>query len=204
MLHDLMMRDADTALLESYTGEIREVFDYYESLINEYGLVGQSEYRMFIDWYLPKGGNSVVNQDGNSAILTLNYAYTLGNAADIMEWLGYREKASVYRTQARKYAEIVRKLCFDPQKGLYADDPAKTFYDQPTSPGFGSVRIAPQPGQLNRIDATYPSPRGKIGVNLSFGEEKRATGQVTLPEGMYGEFVWNGQTRTLKSGTNEL
>ena len=133
MLHDLMMLEGDKTLLESYTGEIQEVFDYYESLINENGLVGKSEYQMFIDWYLPRGGNSKVNVDGNSAILTLNYAYTLKNAANIMEWLGYRKKAKVYRDQGIKYAEITRKLCFDEEKGIYADDPEKTYYDQRAS-----------------------------------------------------------------------
>jgi hypothetical protein len=133
MLHDLMMLDGDEEYIGSFTGEIQEVFDYYESLINENGLVGKSEYHMFVDWYLPKGGNSPVNGDGNSAILTLNYAYTLKNAAEILDWLGDRSKANHYRVQSRKYAEIARKLCFDEKRGLYADDPEKTFYDQRAS-----------------------------------------------------------------------
>ncbi len=136
MLNDLMMLEGDKYLLESYTREIQEVFDYYESLINENGLVGKSEYHMFIDWYLPnggRGGNSHVNRYGNSAILTLNYAYTLNKAADIMKYLGYRNKAVSYKNQSRKYAEITRKLCFDEEKGIYADDPEKTFYDQRAS-----------------------------------------------------------------------
>jgi alpha-L-rhamnosidase len=133
MLHDLMMRDGEKKQIETYTGEIQEVFDYYESLINENGLVGKSNYQMFIDWYLPKGGNSKVNKDGNSAILTLNYAYTLQKASEIMNWLGYNDKAMRYADQSRKYAEITRKLCFDPHKGVYADDPEKTFYDQRAS-----------------------------------------------------------------------
>jgi alpha-L-rhamnosidase len=130
LLHDLMMLEGDRKLIESYLGEIQEVFDYYESLINENGLVGKSEYTMFIDWYWPRGMNSPVNREGNSAILTLNYAYTLNKAAGIAEWLGYREKAGWYRTQSRKYSEITRKLCYDPERGIYADDPGKTFYDQ--------------------------------------------------------------------------
>ena len=72
MLHDLMMLNGEKALLKTYTGEIQEVFNYYESLIDENGLVGKSAYPMFIDWYVPKGGNSIANKDGNSAILTLN------------------------------------------------------------------------------------------------------------------------------------
>jgi hypothetical protein len=88
---------------------------------------------MFIDWYLPKGGTSEVNKDGNSAILTLNYAYTLKNAAKIFNWLGYSAKAEELSDRSRMYAEIVRKHCFDETKGIYADDPEKTFYDQRAS-----------------------------------------------------------------------
>jgi len=133
MLHDLMMLEGDDEIIESYLGEMQEVFDYYESIINENGLVGKSNYHMFIDWYLPKGGNSLVNKDGNSAILTLNYAYTLQKASEICEWLGYKDKANGYKAQSRKYAEIVRKLCYDEHSELYADDPELTFYDQRAS-----------------------------------------------------------------------
>lgn len=133
MLHDLMMHEGDATFLSTYLGEIEEVFAYYESLINEQGLVGKSTYMMFVDWYLPKGGNSPANKDGNSAILTLNYAYTLNKAAEIVAWLGYTEKAQRYRDRSRKYAEIVRRWCFDPEKGIYADDPEKSFYDQRAS-----------------------------------------------------------------------
>lgn len=133
MLYDLMMLEGAPSSIEPYLGEIEEVFEYYESLINDTGLVGKSGYHMFVDWYVPKGGNSKVNRDGNSAILTLNYAYSLKNAAAIFEWLGYREKAARYQSQSRKYAEIVRKNCYDEKRGLYADDPGHTFYDQRAS-----------------------------------------------------------------------
>lgn len=133
MLHDMMMRFRNKNEIKGYLGEIDEVFDYYKSLKNEHGLVGKSEYEMFIDWYLPRGGNSEVNKDGNSAILTLNYAYTLKKALELLSWLGYNEKASYYLAQSVKYSEIVRKLCYDAEKGIYADDPEKTFYDQRAS-----------------------------------------------------------------------
>ncbi|MBS3769369.1 MAG: family 78 glycoside hydrolase catalytic domain [Bacteroidales bacterium] len=309
MLHDLMMLDGNKKLIESYLGEIQEVFDYYESLINENGLVGDSKYHMFVDWYLPKGGNSPVNKDGNSAILTLNYAYTLSNAGDIAEWLGYRKKAAYYRAQSRKYAEIVKNLCFDPDRGIYADDPGKTFYDQrasilailadahtsaekkelmrkvldedteydskanlfyyfylfeamkktgvgnftetlkpwekivekgmtatpekrieqnprsevhpwtahpvhyyftlvagiePDSPGFRSVNITPQPGQLKNIEATYPTKHGNIILNMQFDKEGKVEGNITLPDEMTGSFRWKGEKKLLQPGPNKL
>ncbi len=309
MLHDLMMQEGDKKLLESYLGEIQEVFDYYKSLINENGLVGKSEYHMFIDWYLPKGGNSEVNKNGNSAILTLNYAYTLKKAAEILDWLGYREKAAHYRNQGRKYAEITRKLCFDIGKGIYADDPARTFYDQrasilavlcgahsevesgelmkkvlddkthfdseanlfylfylfeamektgvgdftkelqpwkdmvdmgmsgtpekrieqdprseihpwtahpvhfyfslvagirPTSPGFKSVCISPQPGNLKTIKANYPTQPGTISLDLKFDDSGKANGSIKLPGGMVGKWKYQGDNFVLKEGVNKI
>jgi hypothetical protein len=309
MLHDLMLLEGDKTLIESYTGEIQEVFDYYESLINENGLVGKSQYQMFIDWYLPKGGNSEVNKDGNSAILTLNYAYTLKNAANILEWLGYREKAKIYRDQGQKYAEVTRKLCFDTDKGIYADDPEKTYYDQrasilavlsgahskeenkammqimlddnthfdseanlfylfylfeamektnvgnftkelqpwndiikmgmsgtpekrieqhprseihpwtahpvhfyfslvagikPTSPGFKTVEIAPNFGGLKKIKTNYPTVNGIISLDLSLDKKGKINGNISLPNGTTGVFIWNGKNANLKSGFNEL
>jgi alpha-L-rhamnosidase len=133
MLHDLMMLDGDKVLLKTYLGEIEEVFAYYESLINEKGLVGKSNYMMFIDWYLPKGGNSIANKNGNSAILTLNYAYTLKKAAELVSWLGYSELANEYKDRSLTIAKTVRKQCFNSETGIYADDPEQTFYDQRAS-----------------------------------------------------------------------
>ena len=308
MLHDLMMLDGNKEFISSFMGEIQEVFDYYESLINEQGLVGDSEYHMFIDWYVPKGGNSPVNKDGNSAILTLNYAYTLQNAAEMAEWLRYREKAEYYRVQSRKYSEIARKLCFDNERGIYADDPEKTFYDQrasilavlcnahseeenealmqkildentefdskanlfyyfylfeamqktgagnftgtlkpwqkivemgmsgtpekrieqhprseihpwtahpvhyyfslvagiqPTSPGFERVRIAPNPGDLEIVEATYPTKHGNILIDLDIPDGK-PEGFIQLPEGVKGVFEWGGEEMVLGEGMNEV
>lgn len=133
MLYDLMMLEGKKESIEKYLGEIQEVFDYYESIINENGLVGKSNYLMFIDWYLPKGGNSPFNKDGNSAILTLNYAYSLQKAADILDWLGYQDGAFNYRSQSQKYAKTVKKLCFDETRGIYTDDPTRHYYDQRAS-----------------------------------------------------------------------
>jgi len=307
MLHDLMMIEGDPSELEQYLGEIDEVFGYYESLMNDNGLVGKSEYPMFIDWYVPKGGNSEVNKDGNSAILTLNYAYTLQKAAGILQWLGYRQKAELYRTRADKYAETVRRLCFNPEKGIYSDDPARTFYDQrasilailagahtpaekrglmekvledpslfdsranlfyyfylfeameetgigdfarvlrpwkdiadmgltatpekrveqhprsevhpwtahpvhfyfslvagirPVSPGFERVQIAPNPGRLETIEAACPTIHGKIKVKLHFDKSGQAKGEIILPAGITGDFIWHREITGLKEGTN--
>ena len=309
MIHDLMMLEGKQESITPYLGEIEETFEYYESLINSQGLVGKSQYHMFIDWYLPKGGNSAVNKDGNSAILTLNYAYSLKNAAEIFEWLGETSKASYYLGQSLKYAENARKLCFDEKRGLYADDPAHTFYDQrasilailcdahtkeesaqlmnkvldrntefdskanlfyyfylfeamaetgtgnfseqlepwqamldlgmsgtpekrveqnprseihpwtshpvhyyftvvagikPTSPGFSSIEIRPNLGELKRLDVSYPTVRGNVELSVTLNDREEISGEILLPEGMQGTFTWKDVQLQLKPGKNVL
>ena len=74
---------------------------------------------------------------------------------------------------------------------------------QPTAPGFAKVRIAPHLGKLNDLAGMMPHPKGDISVSV-----KRAgqgvSARVVLPEGVSGEFEWNGQTRGLSGGSNEF
>lgn len=73
----------------------------------------------------------------------------------------------------------------------------------PSVPGYGAVRIAPQPGPLRRLNAKVPTPRGVVGEDLRF-EGGAVHGTVTLPEGMSGTFAWNGQSTALRAGVNAI
>jgi hypothetical protein len=75
---------------------------------------------------------------------------------------------------------------------------------RPAAPGFRRVRIAPCPGPaLEWLEATLPHPEGEIRVNLRFADGA-VTGQVTLPAGIDGEFVWKGKTTALVSGEQDV
>lgn len=70
---------------------------------------------------------------------------------------------------------------------------------RPASPGFGSVRIEPHLGTLDRLEATMPHPRGAISV--SYRREGAALeARILLPAGLRGEFAWGGLTRALREG----
>lgn len=74
---------------------------------------------------------------------------------------------------------------------------------RPAAPGFARVRIAPQPGTLRHIDLVMPHPRGTVKVKAEFaGDGVEAA--VTLPRGVGGEFVWRGQARQLRGGTQRV
>ena len=72
---------------------------------------------------------------------------------------------------------------------------------RPASAGFKSVVIAPQPGGLKRIKASMPTPHGVISVDLSF-DGSAVEGRVVMPEGLAGEFRWNGTIQPLRPGAN--
>ena len=74
---------------------------------------------------------------------------------------------------------------------------------RPASAGFGSVEIAPCPGGLKRIEASVPTPRGAVSVDLRFdGDAVRGT--VTVPDGLPAVFRWRGVSRPLSSGVNAV
>ena len=74
---------------------------------------------------------------------------------------------------------------------------------RPASPGFRTVRIAPQPGRLPEIVSSTPHPDGFIKLHLAFTGH-RCQGTVDLPRGITGVFVWQGETVPLAGGQQEI
>ncbi len=69
----------------------------------------------------------------------------------------------------------------------------------PASPGFGSVRIEPRPGNLKRISAALPTPRGLVRLEVDLrGAEPYAA--MRLPQGLDGSFVWKGKQNPVSEG----
>jgi hypothetical protein len=71
----------------------------------------------------------------------------------------------------------------------------------PASPGFRTVRIAPQPCHLTQLAGRVPHPRGELGVALDLVKQRA---EVVLPRGVTGTFVWKGRTTALKSGRQRI
>jgi hypothetical protein len=73
----------------------------------------------------------------------------------------------------------------------------------PGSVGFGSVRIAPNPGTLEHFEASMPLRNGEIRVRyLHDGNQARFT--LRLPEGLTGILIWSGRQYRLHGGEQEL
>jgi hypothetical protein len=74
---------------------------------------------------------------------------------------------------------------------------------EPSSPGFGTVRIAPHLGKLTTLSAVFPHPKGMIEVKYQRqGSGIAAT--ITLPASVTGEFLFHGRSEPLNPGENRI
>ena len=66
--------------------------------------------------------------------------------------------------------------------------------------GFKRVVIRPFLGKLTRASGAIPHPAGEISVSLRLESDGKLSAEVTLPEGVTGQFDWRGWRRPLPSG----
>jgi hypothetical protein len=132
MVKDYMMYVDDKPFVEKQLSNIQQSLWWFENHLNENGLLGKSEWAYFVDWYRKvkgegNGGTAKVSRDGNSAVITLHYIFTLQNAAKIFAYCGKNYESEQYLLKAKKLQESVLKTCFDEKTGMFYEDPAKTF-----------------------------------------------------------------------------
>ncbi|MDQ2655868.1 MAG: alpha-L-rhamnosidase, partial [Bacteroidota bacterium] len=71
---------------------------------------------------------------------------------------------------------------------------------EPSEPGFKKVKIQPHLGALAEANGVVPHPLGNIQVSLRRTGRNGVTADITLPDGLTGEFIWNNETVPLKGG----
>ena len=75
---------------------------------------------------------------------------------------------------------------------------------EPSSPGFSRVRIEPHPGKLKFVEGVMPHPRGIISCSLRRQGSAGIAGEIILPEGLAGDFFWQGKKLELKQGKQTI
>jgi hypothetical protein len=74
----------------------------------------------------------------------------------------------------------------------------------PAEPGFRSVTIAPNFGDLAFVKATLPHPAGRIAVDLRKTARNGIEGEILLPQNLKGTFVWRDKSVELKGGSQRI
>lgn len=139
MVHDYWMHRDDPAFVNSKLMGVRNVLEWFERRIDpQTGLLGPLPYWTFVDWPAEWpwseanhiGGQPPGAVDGGSAIVSLQLAMTLRDAAALFEANGDPAQAARYRDLAARLNAATLKLCWDENRRLIADTPAKKEFSQ--------------------------------------------------------------------------
>jgi len=74
---------------------------------------------------------------------------------------------------------------------------------KPSDVGFNTVKITPHLGNLNRLKADMPHPKGRISVEYQKTKEGLIA-RINLPAGLQGVFELNNTKKVLKEGVNSF
>lgn len=131
MMHDLWWYHGDASFLHQFLPGMRDVLGWFDRRITPSGLLGKLDWWDFVDW-TPQFKNGVPPQepDGQSSILSLQFAAALQNAADLESSFGKEYFARQDHALAERITKAVYAKCWDPARGLLADTPAHTSFSQ--------------------------------------------------------------------------
>jgi alpha-L-rhamnosidase len=131
MVHDFWMYRGDAAFVNGQIPGTRTVLDWFLRRQRADGLQGKVPWWPFVDWGADfKDGVPPQDQDGGSAVLTLQFVEALRDAAELERTHGDAHIAENYERAAERAAMAVRKLCWNAKHGLLADTPAQKHFSQ--------------------------------------------------------------------------
>ncbi|WP_170831138.1 family 78 glycoside hydrolase catalytic domain [Arachidicoccus rhizosphaerae] len=135
MLHDYWMLRPDQNFVKNYLAGASQVLSWFENRIDSStGMLGPLNWWNFVDWNPAfKNGVPAGVSEGNSSVITLQYALTLQQAANLFAGFNQYKKSEHYAALANKLAQATYKSCFDEQRGEMADTRDKNQFSQHAS-----------------------------------------------------------------------
>jgi hypothetical protein len=153
MMHDLWWYNGDAEFLRQFQPGMRDVLGWFESRLTSSGLLGRIEWWDFVDWTNDfKDGVPPQEPDGQSSILSLQFAQALRDAAEMESGFGSAERAAHDRALADKIILAVRRTCWDPARQLIADTPARKHFSQHANILAVLSGAVPMPGEKKVIE----------------------------------------------------
>ena len=129
MIYDYWIHRTDDAWILSLLNGVRDVLQWHEQRLAANKMNGYLEWWNFVDWVWDDGGTPD-GRDGGSAILTLQYVYTLQQAEQLFRHYGRNQEADHYKHLAAELAKATYDLCWDQKKMVMSDSPKKKYYSQ--------------------------------------------------------------------------
>jgi alpha-L-rhamnosidase len=133
MLHDLYSYGGDAEFVRRHLRGADGVLNWFATRLTPSSLLGRLEWWNFVDWVEERGfdfGEPPFDAGGQSAILSLQFALALREAADLERASGTPRRAAEYEDLAGKIIASVRELCWDESRRFFADTPSKKTFSQ--------------------------------------------------------------------------
>ncbi|MFK8058153.1 MAG: alpha-L-rhamnosidase C-terminal domain-containing protein [Saprospiraceae bacterium] len=142
MVYDYAMHRNDPGFVREMLPGVLGVLDWYDARINRYGLLERTDWWNFVDWTEEwpwdnerrEGGVPPQDIEGNSLLLTLQYAYALRLSEEIFRWQSDSKSqafAKTLHTRRMKLLETIKKLQHK-DTGLFPDLRGANGYSQHT------------------------------------------------------------------------
>ena len=131
MVAEHWRRFGDLSLVRENLRAIDGVLEWFSGCVDGTGLIRRSMYWDFIDWATTwEAGVPSVGEDCHMAVASAMYVYFLRAAADLADLCGRTSTGDEYRTRADRCAEAIERLCWDEDRGLYADETNHAYFSQ--------------------------------------------------------------------------
>ncbi|MDY9919203.1 MAG: alpha-L-rhamnosidase N-terminal domain-containing protein [Proteiniphilum sp.] len=142
MVHDYWMHREDPAFIKECLPGVKSILQWFADRIDtNTGILGPIPHWNFVDWPKewpwsneePTGGVPPGGVTGGSSILSLQLAYTLKDAIELLKEFGEDELTVRYQQLYESLCENTWLHCWDENKQLMADDVKRTSYSQHAS-----------------------------------------------------------------------
>lgn len=135
MIHDYWMHRPDKAFVADFLQAAAGVLNWYEKHIDtSKKILGPMKWWGFTDWnHSFPNGTPDGAIDGNSAVITLQYVYTLQQAAELFAAFGRKSEADHYKELAVQVSKATYAQCFNMARGEMANTPLQNTFSQHAS-----------------------------------------------------------------------
>jgi hypothetical protein len=117
MVYDYALLRNDPSFVKEMLPGMRGVLEWYNARINSNGLLERTDWWNFVDWTKEwpwdnarrEGGVPSQDEDGNSLLLTLQYAYALRLSEQVFSWQFDEENQAPISYESRAFAKTLRE-----------------------------------------------------------------------------------------------
>ena len=135
MIYDYYMLRPNAEFTGQFLMGIDNVLTWFESKLDDNGILGKLQFPNYMDAAPGFGpaGSPPTAQKGQSAQITMLYAYALDHAAILFDFHKKQYLAQKYRELSDSLKSKLYELCYDKEKELFAETPEKKAWTQHTN-----------------------------------------------------------------------